>query len=233
MRRVPLLVPLCLVALAGAAALSQCSATGPVAPDDSPRSERAPWHGASIEPDSEECAVVAVALDSLFIHEGATRLFLRDSASVEGIWLGEPDTGSHIPLDRALAQASTTPDWIRDSLGLAPGVARSFAARNASHAACAAPPTRVPVVRVSRKNLREIRDRTHWYRDGAPVDGTSPYSPGLIHVSRVGFSDDGRQAMLTLGHGCGPLCGGGWLVVLERGDDGRWRVARALQLWAS
>ncbi|HKN83983.1 MAG TPA: hypothetical protein VJW17_11115 [Pyrinomonadaceae bacterium] len=49
-----------------------------------------------------------------------------------------------------------------------------------------------------------------------------PKSGGLIDLSAVGFNDDKTVAVVYMGHGCGPLCGGGGFHVLEK-VDGKWK----------
>jgi hypothetical protein len=49
-----------------------------------------------------------------------------------------------------------------------------------------------------------------------------PDSGGLIELSAVGFNSDKTVAVVYIGHGCGPLCGGGTFHVLEK-IDGKWK----------
>jgi hypothetical protein len=60
-----------------------------------------------------------------------------------------------------------------------------------------------------------------------------PQTRGLTVVSGIGVSADGRQALLSLTHTCGGLCGRGYMVLLERRDGGSWRVTRARLDWMS
>jgi hypothetical protein len=55
---------------------------------------------------------------------------------------------------------------------------------------------------------------------------------GLIRLSRVGFSLDGTQALMSMSGSCGPLCGSGDYVLLRK-IDGRWRVAARVMAWIS
>ena len=45
-----------------------------------------------------------------------------------------------------------------------------------------------------------------------------------VSLSRVGFSRDRRMAIVSVFLTCGTLCGHGGVLVLRRGDDGRWVV---------
>lgn len=60
--------------------------------------------------------------------------------------------------------------------------------------------------------------------------GGGRFEWGIVRVSRVGFSADGTMAVLTVSHTCGPRCGTGHVVRLER-REGRWRVAGSRFRW--
>ena len=53
----------------------------------------------------------------------------------------------------------------------------------------------------------------------------------IISVSRVGFSHDYRAALVDVGYHCGPLCGSGSFVFLERDATNAWRVSHRYQIW--
>ena len=59
-----------------------------------------------------------------------------------------------------------------------------------------------------------------------------PGSPGLITFSNVGFNNDGTQALLYVGHGCGGLCGSGHYVLLSK-NNGVWKVEKSVMTWIS
>ena len=59
-----------------------------------------------------------------------------------------------------------------------------------------------------------------------------PGSPGIMTFSRVGFSEDGTQALFYLSNHCGELCGGGMYVVMEK-RNGTWAIERELEMWIS
>lgn len=59
-----------------------------------------------------------------------------------------------------------------------------------------------------------------------------PGATVVIGLSHVGFSPDGRGALLYEESYCGLLCGGGVLTRL-RWEGGRWRLAERVTLWAT
>jgi hypothetical protein len=59
-----------------------------------------------------------------------------------------------------------------------------------------------------------------------------PGSSGFLGLSRVGFSGDGKQALLYVSNKCGELCGGGMYVVMER-RGGRRVIEKVIQMWIS
>jgi hypothetical protein len=59
-----------------------------------------------------------------------------------------------------------------------------------------------------------------------------PGSPGILALSRVGFSSDGRQALFYVSNRCGGLCGGGGYVVMEN-IGGHWVIQKEIEKWVS
>lgn len=55
-----------------------------------------------------------------------------------------------------------------------------------------------------------------------------PTAVGWVSVSPIGYSRDGGRAVLEVHFGCGGLCGGGNVVVLQR-RAGIWKVSRIMQ----
>ena len=49
--------------------------------------------------------------------------------------------------------------------------------------------------------------------------------PGIVFFSNVEFSPDRSKAIVLVGHSCGPLCGDGFVWILEKHGD-RWSLAR-------
>jgi len=56
-----------------------------------------------------------------------------------------------------------------------------------------------------------------------------PGSPGIITFSRVGFSEDGTQALFYLSNACGELCGTGMYVVMEK-RNGSWAIEKEIEM---
>jgi hypothetical protein len=152
-----------------------------------------------------DCAVVAAAIDSLFVGPRTRQLLLRDS--------------TYGPYLRRSVD-------YRDSLGLDESTIADFNRRNARRdAACSAPPSRVNVWILHQSERNASRS--------APLYQFERPYPMIVAVSRAGVSSDHRQAVLTASGTCGPLCGSGWIVVLRRDRHDRWRVVRADMLWVS
>lgn len=59
-----------------------------------------------------------------------------------------------------------------------------------------------------------------------------PSSSGIVRFSRIGFSEDGMQALFYLNNHCGGLCGTGMYVVMEK-RNGRWAIEREIEMWIS
>jgi len=59
-----------------------------------------------------------------------------------------------------------------------------------------------------------------------------PGSQGVATFSRVGFNQDGTQALFYLSNQCGGLCGIGEYVVMEN-HNGRWIIAKEIVMWIS
>jgi hypothetical protein len=59
-----------------------------------------------------------------------------------------------------------------------------------------------------------------------------PGASGFILFSRVGFNEDGDQALADMGYRCGDLCGAGGLYLLVK-EDGTWKVQETLMVWQS
>lgn len=57
-----------------------------------------------------------------------------------------------------------------------------------------------------------------------------PGSPGIMTFSRVGFSEDGTQALFYLSNHCGGLCGTGMYVVMEK-RNGSWVIENEIEMW--
>ena len=152
-----------------------------------------------------ECAVLEAVADSLLLREPGTRVALSDStksgpSSLEGV---RRDLQGIVGVD------SST-------------VANFVAVSRRRVATCRRFPAGTPLVIVTDgafASLPGVFDE-HW----RAFLNAFPQTRGIASVSSIGFSDDQRQALLSLTYLCGRLCGYGSLVLVERGADGRWRV---------
>jgi len=172
-----------------------------------------------------DCAIVAAALDSLYGEPNTRLLLLRDSASAQ---FTTDSAGEFRRIDVVLASARGR-GW-RDSLGLDRSTIADFARRNSTPGlACSAPPSRYNVWILHQGDPISVKGSI----DASRPTRFDPAYPGIIFVSRAGLSADRRQALLTVSNICGGLCGAGFVVVLHRDGDGRWRITRAEELWVS
>jgi hypothetical protein len=160
------------------------------------------------------CAAIAAALDSVVPRRADTRLALQESAAA-------------LPARAYAELESSVP-------GLDPTTWAAFVARRrAPGPACGSLPNGRPVVLVPDSVLRALPSgdpEVYWAAFRRRYSGAT----GLTAVSAVGESADGRQALLVVNHGCGGLCGWGYVVLLGRGRPGdAWRVRYARMLWVS
>jgi hypothetical protein len=59
-----------------------------------------------------------------------------------------------------------------------------------------------------------------------------PNSSGILFLSRVGFSPDGKQAAFVALNRCGSQCGNGKFVVMENVDSS-WKIVNEVLIWSS
>lgn len=82
-------------------------------------------------------------------------------------------------------------------------------------------------------------------RTAAPVASFSPTdaywqifhrtfanATGSVTLSAIGYNRDGTAALLHVSYACGPLCGAGHLVLLQRTPTG-WHLHKIYRTWAS
>ncbi len=90
-------------------------------------------------------------------------------------------------------------------------------------------PTKNNYVLISDEELKKFFDkRLNWegfYKK-------YPKSGGFSTISRVGFSNDGRQALVFVAHSCGGLCGEGNYYFLKN-NNGEWKVIKKQMTWIS
>ena len=158
-------------------------------------------------PDVESYAIYSEVIDSLFLQRRSAPITVVDSTILQPPVRLSP-TGplarmldSAAPgLTEALAAAGRTQIRLRPAFGVAGEVAVMPRAETAAGA------RRSPAG-------RDAADPTRRY-PGA----------GIVSFSAIGFAPDQRTAALYAEHLCGPLCGGGYVVVLARGSGGRWQI---------
>jgi hypothetical protein len=59
-----------------------------------------------------------------------------------------------------------------------------------------------------------------------------PDSPGITTLSRVGFNQDGTEALVYMGAQLHYLAGAGYLIRLEK-QNGEWKIVDKMMLWVS
>lgn len=85
-------------------------------------------------------------------------------------------------------------------------------------------------------NIDELREFFAYEFDGE-MDWEAfykkyPKSGGLYTFSRVGFSQDGQQALLFVTNWCRSLCGEGNYYLLKK-ENGEWKVINKHMIWIS
>jgi len=173
-----------------------------------------------------DCDIIGAALDSLYANARHPYLLLRDLTSADIA----PDVVK-VPINEVDPSYRRRMRGLRRSLGVDSTTTNSFALENSAPTpVCRTPRSRVPVWILQQSS--DVRAAIH-VRQPVELPSSELEYPGVITVSRAGMSADGRQALLEVSNVCGGLCGAGWLVVLNRDNDGRWRVRRAIMLWVS
>lgn len=59
-----------------------------------------------------------------------------------------------------------------------------------------------------------------------------PGTPGILTFSRVGFDEDGTQALFYVSDHCGGMCGTGIYVVMQK-HNGSWAIEKEIEMWIS
>lgn len=162
------------------------------------------------QPTPHERDVQAAVLDSFFARGGA-RLVLVDSTVLGSSHFVDEDYAS------ALMTLGALPDGLRED----------FEAKRARRRRVDSLATRVPVVFFTARDRNALRARNpdeYWrlFRERFPG------SSARVAVSRVGFSREGRHALMLVDYGCGPLCGGTIYYLLVR-EGAIWRTIRTAQ----
>jgi hypothetical protein len=73
--------------------------------------------------------------------------------------------------------------------------------------------------------LEDVSDCPNYYKE-------YPGAQGHLALSRVGFSPDGKQALLYVSNWCSGKCATGSYVVMKKHDSG-WKIAKEIFMWMS
>ena len=154
---------------------------------------------------ADDAAVYAAVLDSRFGGEGVM---------VAPRTAYDPDStaGRTSPVAERLAGAPDRPD------DLLPETAADFDRRNREHIAV---PRSLPTRRVEARVYPELAS-------GPRAEGLPPSAAVL---SRVGYSRDGRQALVYVVITCHGLCAYGAYVMLVKREDGTWQERYKSTVW--
>lgn len=175
---------------------------------------------------SEDAAVYAAALDSVFAEHSAQRLIVRASTD-DGARIDVQVQARSELLDSMPAiEPSTRDDFPR--VNRSPAIIREIAE------------TRISVEIVPDSVIDALRNVVP---SGPPPAGPPelvnywrafherfPNSAGLTRLSRIAYSDDRDQAVVQVDHGCGAFCGEASVVLLQKTEDA-WRVVSIASLW--
>lgn len=90
---------------------------------------------------------------------------------------------------------------------------------------------KVKVILISKREIEEISENR--IRDGWEVFHQKyPTAGAILTLSRVGFNEDGTQALIYVAYACGGLCGQGQYILLTKREAG-WKVEKRLGTWIS
>jgi hypothetical protein len=90
-------------------------------------------------------------------------------------------------------------------------------------------PTKNDYILITENELNKLFESR---RDWAGFYKKYPKSGGIYTFSRVGFSPDGKQAVVSVGFGCGLRCGKGKFYLLQK-EEGEWRITKEQVTWVS
>ena len=178
-----------------------------------------------------ECQVTAVVLDTLVRELQVSAIALEESTFVEPTIVGKAMDIERV--DSALVTDSATSRWLTDTLGLESSTISDFVHVNVPRSAsCTTLTTRVPSFTFRLADYRTLRVGRHNYFDWKTFRALHPGAL-VIGASRVGFSADGRKALVTVRISSGVMCASGWIFSLARDDRGEWRVRGRYMLWVT
>lgn len=154
-----------------------------------------------------ELAIIAAAIDSLYMRNGAARIVVVPRTAVlRGNALR--DDVIRLGVSREAADEIARRDTVSVDI-------RGFASLVTS---------RIPVSFVDSNSVHKGAGRdpdAYWKAFFAAFPGAK----GIITVSRPGISADGQNAVLRIGMGCGGRCGA-WGYALLRRTGEHWHVTR-------
>jgi hypothetical protein len=165
--------------------------------------------------DSNAARVYATVLDSFFVGPTTRQLLLRPR-TVTGV--------GHIDdQDYASGIAGLAP--------LPPGLQADFELHRREQQVVPTIPTRVPT-KLYKPTLADALPRNDPDAFWTVFEQKYPGANGILAVSPVGFSTDGRAALVMVDHTCGSLCGATVYYLLERRGV-RWIVLRQAEVRVS
>ena len=189
-------------------------------------------HPREVMPGSQDSAVYAALVDSLFRRGASDTLFVSDST----ITFRVPSDANRPPIRQA-PWPTPLMDTIRGAWWRTfDAMPRELMVRlgnvSATREPIASLALPLPVHRLTRTELREIFQLGP-FGGWREFDRRYPRARGYSSFTRIVYPSDDRQALVYYEYHCGGLCGGGNLVLLTRGDDRSWHVSKVLMLWIS
>ena len=168
--------------------------------------------------DLQEESVYSAVLSDVYVSKGGNRLVIED------------DTNSHQwskadEVREFLAFLKNNGTWT----DLDPRIVDDFLSKNSDPIKLTGRlNSKVDVVMLSEEELADISaSPDFWIEFLARYPGQS-----IITLSRIGFSDDLKSALVVTGEQCGGRCGNGTYVFLSRQGD-HWTVQRKFGAWSS
>lgn len=176
----------------------------------------APRHALAQDPPSErEYAVWSAVIDTALVSPRVKRVVVED-ATVPGDRrraLGPFEQRSLGPRDASPLPAELLQAFARVNEVPLPVNAARFRTR-----------VHVQVLSEAGRQKQPARDDHEAWSN--MQDGGFQGSSGIVSLSRVGFTADGRTALVFVSHYCGGLCAAETYYVLALSGDNRWRVTR-------
>ena len=168
----------------------------------------------------------------LDVYSTLLRSWPVSSPSQEALFLLDTNVIVHLnPTERIKAPdgipSVDAESWMRDTGSVAGSTRASFQRRNLDTGSVSLPPefaSEIP--RLSGVDARSFR-----VAQRCPAQVTEACA--TIGFSRVGFRDDGRQAVVYMEYNCGALCADADYFVLERDGADSWHITKTIGVWVS